>query len=69
MSGPHFIPLSNAGERIEFVQDLLDYNHITTMQIYDKGRRSVRIPPRTRCQYEMRGAGGIESIREGWKGR
>jgi site-specific recombinase XerD len=27
---------------IEAVQDLLDHKHITTTQIYDKRRRSVR---------------------------
>jgi site-specific recombinase XerD len=34
--------LLDAGERIESVQDLLDHKHITTTQIYDKRRRSVR---------------------------
>jgi integrase len=29
-------------EPIESVQDLLDHKHITTTQIYDKRRRSVR---------------------------
>jgi site-specific recombinase XerD len=34
--------LLDAGERIESVQELLDHKHITTTQIYDKRRRSVR---------------------------
>jgi len=34
--------LPDAGEPIESVQDLLDHRHITTTQIYDKRRRSVR---------------------------
>jgi site-specific recombinase XerD len=34
--------LLDAREPIESEQDLLDHKHITTMQIYDKGRRSVR---------------------------
>jgi site-specific recombinase XerD len=34
--------LLDAGEAIESVQDLLDHKHITTTQIYDKRRRSVR---------------------------
>jgi integrase/recombinase XerD len=34
--------LLDAGEPIESVQDLLDHKHITTTQIYDKRRRSVR---------------------------
>jgi len=35
-------PLLDAGEPIECVQDLLDHKHITTTQIYDNRRRSVR---------------------------
>lgn len=34
--------LLDAGEAIESVQELLDHKHITTTQIYDKRRRSVR---------------------------
>ena len=34
--------LLNSKEPIESVQDLLDHKHITTTQIYDKRRRSVR---------------------------
>src|SRR5262249_30043067 len=34
--------LLDSGESIESVQDLLDHRHITTTQIYDKRRRSVR---------------------------
>jgi integrase len=34
--------LLDAREPIESVQDLLDHKHITTTQIYDKRRRSVR---------------------------
>lgn len=34
--------LLDAGTAIESVQDLLDHKHITTTQIYDKRRRSVR---------------------------
>ena len=34
--------LLDAGERLESAQDLLDHKHITTTQIYDKRRRSVR---------------------------
>ena len=34
--------LLDAGERLESVQDQLDHKHITTTQIYDKRRRSVR---------------------------
>jgi site-specific recombinase XerD len=34
--------LLDAGEPIESVQDLLDHKHITTTQIYDKRRLSVR---------------------------
>jgi site-specific recombinase XerD len=34
--------LLNGREPIESVQDLLDHKHITTTQIYDKRRRSVR---------------------------
>jgi len=34
--------LLDAGEAIESVQDLLDHKHITTTQIYDKRRRSIR---------------------------
>jgi site-specific recombinase XerD len=32
----------DAREPIESVQDLLDHKHITTTQIYDKRRRSVK---------------------------
>jgi integrase len=45
---PHFVRatpptlLLDSGVPIESVQDLLDHKHITTTQIYDKGRRSVR---------------------------
>jgi hypothetical protein len=41
----------DAGVAIESVQELLDHKHITTTQLYDKRRRSVRIPPRTKCPY------------------
>jgi integrase len=34
--------LLDSGVPIESVQDLLDHKHITTTQIYDKRRRSVR---------------------------
>lgn len=34
--------LLDSGVAIEAVQDLLDHKHITTTQIYDKRRRSVR---------------------------
>jgi len=34
--------LLDSGVAIESVQDLLDHKHITTTQIYDKRRRSVR---------------------------
>jgi site-specific recombinase XerD len=34
--------LLDAKEAIESVQELLDHKHITTTQIYDKRRRSVR---------------------------
>jgi site-specific recombinase XerD len=34
--------LVDAGEPIENVQEVLDHKHITTTQIYDKRRRSVR---------------------------
>jgi integrase len=34
--------LLDSGVAIEEVQDLLDHKHITTTQIYDKRRRSVR---------------------------
>ena len=34
--------LLDSGVAIEQVQDLLDHKHITTTQIYDKRRRSVR---------------------------
>ena len=34
--------LLDGREPIESVQDLLDHKHITTTQIYDKRRRSVR---------------------------
>jgi site-specific recombinase XerD len=34
--------LLDAREPIESVQDLLDHKHITTTQIYDKRRRSVK---------------------------
>jgi site-specific recombinase XerD len=34
--------LLDTTEPIESVQDLLDHQHITTTQIYDKRRRSVR---------------------------
>jgi site-specific recombinase XerD len=34
--------LLDARESIESVQELLDHKHITTTQIYDKRRRSVR---------------------------
>jgi integrase/recombinase XerC len=34
--------LLDSKEPIESVQDLLDHKHITTMQIYDKRRRTVR---------------------------
>ena len=34
--------LLDSGVAIEAVQDLLDHKHITTSQIYDKRRRSVR---------------------------
>jgi site-specific recombinase XerD len=34
--------LLDSGVPIEAVQDLLDHKHITTTQIYDKRRRSVR---------------------------
>lgn len=34
--------LLDTGVAIEAVQELLDHKHITTTQIYDKRRRSVR---------------------------
>jgi integrase len=34
--------LLDAGVPIEWVQELLDHKHITTTQIYDERRRSVR---------------------------
>ncbi len=34
--------LLDSGVAIEEVRDLLDHKHITTTQIYDKRRRSVR---------------------------
>jgi len=34
--------LLDAGVGIESVQELLDHKHITTPQIYDRRRRSVR---------------------------
>ena len=34
--------LLDSGVPIEAVQDLLDHRHITTTQIYDKRRRSIR---------------------------
>jgi len=36
--------LLDSGVPIEAVQDLLDHRHITTTQIYDKRRRSVKDP-------------------------
>jgi site-specific recombinase XerC len=39
---PTTLPLVDSSVAIESVQDLLDHKHITTTQIYDKRRRSVR---------------------------
>jgi hypothetical protein len=44
-AGAERITLLDRNEAIESVQDLLDHKHITTTQIYDKRRRSVRDSP------------------------
>jgi integrase len=45
--------LLDAREPIESVQDLLDHKHITTTQIYDKRRRSVRDSASHKVPYDV----------------